>query len=360
MGPSVAVVILNWNGWRDTVECLESVYRMSYNLVSVIVVDNGSTDESIQRLREYCQGRIGIQSRMFDPIEVVRPIRLVEYARTDVEDILKKFGTGFHSEVDRAMVLIANERNYGFAEGCNIGMRFALAVIDPDYVLLLNNDTVVDPGLLTEMIRVGESDKRIGILGPKILYYDFNGRNDVIWYAGGAINPWYELIFFHVGIGEADKGQYDSVAETEWCTGAALMLKRELAGASLLNPAYTFGAEDVEYCMDARSRGYKIIYVPTAKVWHKVGASWKKHGRRIGRDVVGYFYFVKKNFSGPVYAYHIFLFIALVLPRWAVTYAVEQGDKKTLHDFLKDMKQLGKYIVSGSQENEIRQSRRQL
>jgi GT2 family glycosyltransferase len=360
MEPKVAVVILNWNGWRDTIECLESLFQVSYESMFVIVVDNGSTDDSIRRLREYCQGGTEIQSFILRLEGGTQPVSKVEYAREDAVRVSLKNSRGIDVPPKRMLTLIRNEQNYGFAEGCNIGMRYALAAVDPEYILLLNNDTVVDPGLLTEMIRVGESDKGIGILGPKILYYDFNGRNDVIWYAGGAINPWYELVFFHVGIGEADKGQYDSVEETEWCTGAALMLKRELAGTSLLNPAYTFGAEDVEFCMDARSRGYKIIYVPTAKVWHKVGASWKKLGRRIGRDVVGYFYFVKKNFSRAVYAYHVLLFIALVLPRWAVTCAMEQGDKKTLHDSLKDMKQLGKNILSGSQENGIRQSRRQL
>jgi GT2 family glycosyltransferase len=348
--PKVAVVILNWNGWRDTIECLESLFKVSYQSMCVIVVDNGSTDDSIPRLREYCQDGAKIQSSTLHVGGRTQPVSVVEFAREDAVRVSMKDSRGTDVPPKRMIALIRNEQNYGFAEGCNIGMRYALAAVDPEYILLLNNDTVVDPLFLSELVKVGEADRRIGIIGPKILFYDFNGRNDIIWYAGGRIKPWHELVFKHVGNSEEDRGQYDSITETEWCTGAAFLLKSELAKNSLLNPVYPFGSEDVEYCIKMRKSGYKVVYVPSARVWHKVGASRAKLGKRIGRDIAGYLHFVRQNFSDTVYAYHVILFFSVVLPRWAFTYVLERGDRKTWRAFLRDIGHLIETMVGGSRK----------
>ena len=350
MEPKVAVVILNWNGWRDTIECLESLFQVSYESMFVIVVDNGSTDDSVRRLKEYCQGGTEIQSSILRLVGGTQPVSMVEYPREDAVRVSLKNSRGIDVPPKRMITLIRNERNYGFAEGCNIGMRYALAAVDPEYILLLNNDTVVDPLFLSELVKVGESDYKIGIIGPKIFFYDFNGRNDIIWYAGGRINVWNELVFRQVGNCEEDRGQYESTTETEWCTGAAFLLKSELAKKSLLNPVYPFGTEDLEYCIKMRKSGYKVVYVPSARVWHKVGVSRAKLGKRIGRDIAGYLYFVRQNFSDTVYAYHVLLFFSVVLPRWAFTYALERGDRKTWRAFLRGMEHLLKTMVGGSRK----------
>jgi GT2 family glycosyltransferase len=351
MEPKVAVVILNWNGWRDTIECLESLFHVSYESMSVIVVDNGSTDDSIQKLREYCHGGTKIQSSFIRLEEGTQPVSMVEYAREDAVRVPLRNSRDTDVSPKRVMTLIRNEQNYGFAEGCNIGMRYALAALEPGYILLLNNDTFVDTLFLSELVKVGESDRRIGIIGPKIFFYDYNGRDDIIWFAGGRITPWHELVFRQVGNCEEDRGQYDSITETEWCTGAALLLKNELARKSLLNPVYPFGSEDLEYCIKMRKLGYKVVYVPSSRIWHKVGVSRVKLGKRIGRDISGYLYFVRQNFSNTVYAYHVFLFFSVVLPRWAFTYALERGDRRTWRAFLRDMKHLLETMVEGSRKS---------
>lgn len=350
MEPKVAVVILNWNGWQDTIECLESLFHVSYESMSVIVVDNGSTDDSIQRFREYCHGGTEVHSSFLRLEKGTQPVIMVEYSREEAVRVPSRDSRDTDVPPKRMMTLIRNEQNYGFAEGCNIGMRYALAALEPEYILLLNNDTYVDALFLTELVKVGESDRRIGIVGPKIYFYDYNGRDDVIWFAGGRITPWHELLFRQVGNCEVDRGQYDSVTDTEWCTGAALLLKSELASKSLLNPVYPFGSEDLEYCIKMRMLGYRVVYVPSSRVWHKVGMSRVKLGKRIGRDISGYLYFVRQNFSSTVYAYHVFLFFSVVLPRWAFTYALERGDSRTWRAFLRDMKHLLETMVDGSRK----------
>ncbi len=203
---------------------LDSVKQLSYPRNQIIVVDNGSVDGS--------QGAVRAQHR-------------------DV-------------------VLIENGRNLGYTEGSNVGLRYVLEQ-DVDWALLLNNDIAVDPGMLSEMMTVALSDERIGIVGPKIYYYDEPTR---IWYAGGKIS-YFTGIISHRGIREADHGQYNVVEDTDYVTGCALLIKRKvLDSVGLLDPIYSpMYSEDADYSLRAKRAGFRVVYVPQAKVWHKVSAS---------------------------------------------------------------------------------------
>jgi len=108
--------------------------------------------------------------------------------------------------------------------------------------------------------------------------------------------------------------------------------------------------EDVEYCLKARKRGYRVVYVPSAKVWHKSGVSRRKLGSRIGRDITGYFRLIRENFSSAVYLYHVLLFLAIVLPRWMATYFAEGCDRKTMREFLEEIRQFFVYGNRGGPE----------
>ena len=115
--PRVAIIILNWNGWGDTVECLESLYRISYPNYDVIVVDNGSEDESVQKIREYCEGGIEVESKFFEYSRENKPIKIIEYTREGAE----AGGGKERGIVDLAsngkMMIIKNKKNYGFLGG---------------------------------------------------------------------------------------------------------------------------------------------------------------------------------------------------------------------------------------------------
>jgi GT2 family glycosyltransferase len=296
--PRVSITILNWNGLEHTIDCLESLRKITYPNYEVIVVDNASSGNDVA--------------------------------------VLKKAFAGY-------VHIIRNDRNYGFAEGCNTGMRYALSTSNPDYLLLLNNDVVVAPDFLDELVKVAEGDPGIGIVGPKIYYYDFRGRDDIIWSAGGKIEWWRRWAFRNIGTDDEDLPEYQQAASVDWVSGAALMLKSSIIGElSLLDPGYFSGNEDVEYCLKAWKHGFKTVYVPHARIWHKVGmarrgmeVSKKKQEARLW-SLYPYYRFLRRNFSTPVYLYHLLL-LPSILFRWGISYLMKHRDKETLVEFLKGL-----------------------
>ncbi len=165
--------------------------------------------------------------------------------------------------------LIKNGKNYGFTEGNNIGMRYAIKK-GTDYILLLNNDTVVDPSFLSELVKAAESDLKIGIVGPKIYYYD---NPKMIWFAGGKISMW-RCNTWHTGKGEIDDGKYDSFQDVDYITGCALLVKKQvIENIGLLDTDYLSYYEDADWCVRAKRQGYEIMYAPKARLWHKGSSS---------------------------------------------------------------------------------------
>jgi GT2 family glycosyltransferase len=245
--PKVVVVILNWNGLSDTIDCLSSLQQIDYPNFAVTVIDNGSK-------------------------------------RREAAAITKKFGT--------FVSVIEEEKNLGFTGGCNEGILWALRS-GADYVLLLNNDTVVDPNFLTELVKVAEGDSQIGVVGPKILYHDQPNR---IWCAGGKINFWTGITPL-IGKNEVDNGKFDRIEEIDFASGAALLIKSEvIRKIGLLNDIYFAYYEETEWCTKAGKSGFRVVYVPKARVWHKI-----RKGRTTESEmyymVRNRFIFVKRNSS---------------------------------------------------------------
>jgi GT2 family glycosyltransferase len=221
--PKVSIIVLNWNGLDDTIACLESLKTIIYQNYEVVMVDNGS------------EGK-------------------------DVEVLHNKFGEYVH--------LIENDKNYGFCEGNNIGIRYSLKN-EADYVLLLNNDTIVDPDFLSELIKVADSDSKIGLAGPKIYYYS---KPNKIWFAGGKISLFSKSSVR--GFNSVDKGQFDKVDYVDFVSGSCMLIKRSvLEAVGLLDPIYFFSMEDVDLCLRATRAGYRNVFVPSSVIWHKVFVS---------------------------------------------------------------------------------------
>lgn len=233
--PKVTIIILNWNNVGDTLTLLENLNQVTYPHFSVLVVDNASKDDSVGQLA-----------------------RLMEQRRRSPETQTYQLS------------LLPLSKNFGFAEGNNKGIAQA-AREKPDYYLLLNNDTIVAPDFLDQLIKAGEANEKLGILGPTIYFADREGhKTQEIWYAGGWLNFAAGGAHHHV-----TPPTTKSVIPTEFVTGCSLLIKRQALSDldQLFDPAFFAYNEDVDLCLRAVKAGWQLGYVPQSTVWHKLASS---------------------------------------------------------------------------------------
>jgi len=227
--PSVAVILVNWNGYVFTSQCLRSLEEVDFSNFQTIVIDNGSSDDSLFRLEK----------------EFTRPVYL------------------------------KSTENLGYAEGNNLGIRYALEK-GYDYLLLLNNDTEVEPDFLSLLVNymLQHPDKKLGVVQPLIMC---NHDRKIIWSAGGkfrkALGDSQTIL---AGKTESDAG-LSNAYPIDWATGCCMLLTAEcIRDTGLLNAAYFAYFEDVDWSLRIRSKGYSLYAVAAAKIYHEAGASSKK------------------------------------------------------------------------------------
>ncbi|MDA0989485.1 MAG: glycosyltransferase family 2 protein [Verrucomicrobia bacterium] len=222
--PAVFILVLNWNNGPDTLDCLASLAQLAYANFRVVVIDNGSSDESLNDIRQ---------------------------AYPDV-------------------TTLSNPTNLGFAEGNNVGIRHALDA-GADFVLLLNNDTTVDPDLLNALVTAHATVDRPGFLGAKIFYH---GDPNRIW-MGRPVWQAESGCFEHVGLNAIDAAPAESrVEEMAYACGCALFVSADtVRHVGMMDPRFFCYYEEVDWCFRAAALGYRHYYVPAAKVWHKVSAT---------------------------------------------------------------------------------------
>ncbi|MCB0171159.1 MAG: glycosyltransferase family 2 protein [Anaerolineae bacterium] len=223
--PLVYIVILNWNNAPDTVECLSSLLALDYPNYHTLVVDNGSTDNSVSKIKA---------------------------SQPSVE-------------------ILETGSNLGYAEGNNVGIRQAIEA-GAQYVLVLNNDTLVDPSMVTELVNFAETHPEAGMVGP--LMYCEDPRN--ILFATGSFIQWAQGKTWHRDMFQPAKphSNLGKPEKVDFITGCGVLVRRELIEtAGVLNSEYYLNFEDVEWCVRARRNGFEVWYVPQAILWHKVSAS---------------------------------------------------------------------------------------
>lgn len=224
MIPPVSIIILNWNGWKDTIECLNSISKISYPKFDVIIIDNYSEDESIIEIEKH-----------IDVLNSKRPFK---------------------------SILIQNKKNYGFAEGNNIGIRFAIKSNHPDYVLLLNNDTTVDKNFLNEIVKVAEENLTIGsvqslLLKPGGKIIDSMGQELTTWSARD------------IEMGNEYRNLNENMEIFGACAAAALYRTDVLEDVGFFDKDFFAIYEDVDLSWKIRLAGFKSILAVNSHVYHK-------------------------------------------------------------------------------------------
>lgn len=219
--PNVGIVISNYNGWQDTVQCLESLQKQTYRDFEIILLDDASTNDSVQQLQKH---------------------------------------------LTENTVFLPQEANSGFAAVNNVGMRRALAD-GCDWVLLLNNDTVAAPDFLETLLRETPAG---AVSCPKMLFLD---PPDEIWFAGGALDRATGKVK-HLGGHEKDGPAFAEKKQVSFITFCCVLLPRQVVEeVGFLDETLFMYCEDVDYCIRLADAGVPLWFLPDARIWHKAGGS---------------------------------------------------------------------------------------
>ena len=266
MNPRVFIIILNWNGKKDTLECLGSLKKIDYTNYRIVLIDNGSKDDSVSLIK-----------KNFPDIKIIQ-----------------------------------NKKNLGWVGGNNIGIKYALEK-NAGYILLLNNDIVVDRKFISEMIKIAKNDKKIGIVSSKSYFYS---NPNVLQYTTLRFNFKKGQSILE-GYRQEDKGQFDNPQEMDFCGGACILVKREIFNKiGLLDKTYSLYFGDTDLGIRTRRAGYKIVFCPKAKIWHKIsmsigGNSSPEKEYLMNRNKI---IFMKKYSSGKQFAvFLLYLFFESML-----------------------------------------------
>ncbi|MBM3162841.1 MAG: glycosyltransferase family 2 protein [Chlorobi bacterium] len=262
MSAGTVVIVLNWNGREDLLRCLGSLEPVRAQGIRVMVVDNGSADGSPDAV---CKAFPGVE-------------------------------------------LLVLDRNLGYAGGNNEGFRRAMRS-DPEYVVFLNNDTVVAPDAVAALTAVLRNHPETGIAVPEILYMDDPDR---IWYAGGEVRLGIGLVR-HLGIREPHGPAYARRMETGYATGCCIAMRsidfQRLGG---FDERFGMYAEDVDLSLRVRKAGLTVIYEPAARVWHRVSASYGSgmYPRKIVRKSAAMLYLMRKHRAWSGFVLYPFALVA--------------------------------------------------
>ena len=265
MNPKINIILLNWNGYSDTLECLESLKKINYPNYEVVVVDNNSSGD-------------------------------------DVKIIKENFG-------DFVKEIIVSEGNLGFSGGNNLGIKYSLDN-GSNFILLLNNDTVVEPDFLDKLVDSFNKNENVGITAPKINYYY---KPEIIWTVGGEISK-----IRGSGFAYSDKNESEIENKEKFVTfasGCCLLIKKEVfENIGFLDEKFFLYVEDTDFCCRTVKAGYKIVVTPKSKIYHKVGNSTSESLKQIPLYYTtrNRLFFAKKNFYGFHLITTIYIFTAML------------------------------------------------
>ena len=273
------IILLNWNGWQDTIECLESLLRMDRDDFTVILVDNGSADGSYEHLRQWAATAGTHAGELIDGgagSDEVERCFAVEWAPHQGAAELQP---------EAKVVLIQTGSNLGFAGGCNVGLRYGLARDDAEYFWLLNNDTVVDPAALHWQVKKMEERSDLGIVGSTLISYD--APNQLQCCAGHDFNTWTARVrpVSNATAIDALPPETEIEARLRYVSGASMFVKRAfLKEVGLLNEQYFLYFEEIDWTTRAKGR-YALGYCAQSHILHKEGRSIGSNHERQKRSL---------------------------------------------------------------------------
>ncbi len=383
----ISIILLNYNGWQDTIECIESVLRNDYPNYQVIVVDNNSPNNSMEYLKAWAEGKQ--ENLLPDPSHplyhlshptIKKPIPYIYYTREEAEkggdkDLERAITKKWQDETNNKkkknelistsmypLIFIQTGENLGFAGGNNVGIKYALKK-NFKYIWLLNNDTVIEKNSLSNMIKTFQTNSYIGIIGSKLLRYDnpkiiqtLGGSKKMTWINAGSGDYIYS--------NQTDGLKCNKIFEINgYIVGASMLIKKEVfEDIGLFDENYFMWAEEADLCFRALKNNWKLFYCGYSNIYHKEGNTTGKgdyvslFGKTKIRptyqrfiitgylDVRNHLYFVKKNYNAIL----MYIYLIITLPNLIkrVIGIILYDNKK-----IKRMKLLYKGVIDGISNN---------
>ncbi len=328
----VYIIILNYNGWQDTIECLETVLRNNYPNYQVVVVDNNSPNNSMEYIKAWAEGKLDVWMHPNHPLKdlsrppIKKPVPYVFYSKEEAEqggnpELESKLKDKIPEDITtkEPLIFIQSGKNRGFSAGNNIGIKYALKKDDFEYIWLLNNDTVIRKDSLSKLIECVKSlDENTSPVGTVLAYYDLP---DKIQALGGKFNKFYALgrhLFVLKSIEEAIKEYKEKKVKIDHVIGASMLLnKKFLKEVGLLDEDYFIYFEEIDLCERGRKKGFKPYICLNSIVYHKEAVTMNEV---VGTEFSDFFamrnriIFTKKN--NPFYLPFVYLsFIVSIIKR---------------------------------------------
>jgi GT2 family glycosyltransferase len=278
--PAVAVVIVNWNSWSDCLECLESLFRQDYSNAGFIICDNGSTDDSLEKIKAWAAGTEaaseapGTLKHLTSP-PVIKPVPL----EIDPKPAISS----------GSVHLIKSGENLGFAGGNNIALQHALDA-GYDYAWVLNADTVGDQGALSALVNRVREDSRIGLCGSILCYYD---APEIVQEVGGC--QYFPLIGIARRLaGDKTLKELSKIRSYErrlsYVSAASCLVSRDfLQEVGLMSEDYFLYCEEIDWATRARSK-FQLGIAEESLVYHKKGRATGSKSMREGRSISSTYY----------------------------------------------------------------------
>jgi GT2 family glycosyltransferase len=255
------IIVLNWNGYVDTIECLKSILNLVDALVKIVVVDNGSSDNSVEYIKKY----------------------LASEAKSISQ--LSSNQISYEVDKDKEIVFIENCHNDGYAGGNNIGIRYLLSILEIEYIWVLNNDTVVDPYALNYLVKKINSSHEYGAVGSCVLYLENQNK---IWAACGGyyskLTCSSKNISLDIDLVDQHKSEIEIERLMDYIAGASILFTRKsLEKVGLFCEDYFLYFEEPDWCNRAGALGYKLGYASKSIVYHGVAKSTDKYSKTVGK-----------------------------------------------------------------------------
>lgn len=261
-----SIILINWNGWKDTIECIETVLKQDYPNFDIIIVDNGSEDNSIEEIRNYLFGtNLEIETNYPNLVYPLykKPLDVVEIGLSNINN----FENRKISQKIPKIFMIKSEKNLGFAKANNIAAKFAIQNLKTSYLFILNNDTIIDKNTITSLINFSNKYPLYAVLQSLIYYYDDSSK---IWQAGGKILPWAQVKYYY----KITKENSDSIS---FISGCAMFIKSEIVKKyGTFSEKFFHGEEDFEFSLRMLKNKEKMALVTDSIVYHKIAASVEK------------------------------------------------------------------------------------